>query len=357
MRRYLGLMLAIVVSLALLVSCAPTPAAPAPSPARPAIPAAPGAPAATPSPAAPAPKAKEIIRMFPGGMGSTSYVWLAAASFLLEKHSTWLKAEVVPTKGFVESITWLAQNKGSVVAAHIYLLNWARAGTNDFAALGKQDMQIIFPLYESAMTAVVLDKSPIKAWTAADLKGKKVAVREIGSSGWIVASSFLQAIGLDPLKDIKALHGGAADGIAAVMDGTADIYATIAGQPYPLLEDMFATKPSRLIPFTKDVVTKANDIAQFGLTLVPLAARTYKGQTAPVPMPFYFGVAATRADVSDDIISEIVRLWWEYADDRNEIHATIATRGTVENLKACEDVGIPYHKAALKYYREKGWFK
>ncbi|MFH1087334.1 MAG: TAXI family TRAP transporter solute-binding subunit [Chloroflexota bacterium] len=358
MRNRVGIALAILMLVSALASCAPAaPASPAPAPGPKPATAAPTAPAKPAAPATAAPREKTTVRLFASGVGASYWVYFTAMAFLAEKHSPWLRFEVVPTKGLGEALLFLLQKKGAVAGTKIFNIQASYKGEDEYKALGPtKDAQLITTMAQTAMTAVVLDKSPIKAWTYADLKGKKLAVREIGSAGVVYALAYLRAVGLDPEKDVRLIHGGLADCLSAVLDGTADVYASSAGHPQPALDDMTSSKPCRFLPFSREVIAKVNEA---GMDQVPVAmpANSYKGQKEPVLLGAEAGWAVTRADVSDDIVYELTRLWWEYMDERNEISDVIARFGTVDALKAAENVAVPYHKAALKYYREKGWFK
>jgi len=49
---------------------------------------------------------------------------------------------------------------------------------------------------------MLLDKRPIKAFTVAEIKGKKVVTREAGSTGAAFNDLALRTIGIDPKKDV-----------------------------------------------------------------------------------------------------------------------------------------------------------
>jgi NitT/TauT family transport system substrate-binding protein len=110
------------------------------------------------------------------------------------------------------------------------------------------DVKLIAGLHEGCIKILVPIDSPIQ--TVADLRGKRIAVDEIGGTPMSVASVSVGAVGIDPQTEIVWLPFPGDQEIQAVEKGEADVvaawdpFATIAEQSgkYRVLVDI-ATDP------------------------------------------------------------------------------------------------------------------
>ncbi|MFC2065937.1 TAXI family TRAP transporter solute-binding subunit [Chloroflexota bacterium] len=286
---------------------------------------------------------------------STTYAWGTAFALLGENHSDWLKMDLVPCKGSVESLRFLIEGKGSVAQSYEWISNDARAGIDAFADLGPKDnYRTIFNSQVPGGVAVVLDSNPIEAITYESLKGKTVATRQVGSAGIILCTEALKALGLDPKTDVKLLTMGQGDCNSAILDGTADIFIGVLGFNHKTMIELSTTKPVRFLPIPKGVMDKLGE----EISAVPgeIPAGMYKGQDEAVATPRMVQYWYAGEDVDDDIVYELVRLWWTYPDERNEVHPTIRDFATVDWVKtAIPAAKTAIHPGALKYYKEQGW--
>jgi NitT/TauT family transport system substrate-binding protein len=85
------------------------------------------------------------------------------------------------------------------------------------------DVKLIAGLHEGCIKILVPNDSPVR--TLADLKGKRIAVDEIGGTPMAVASVALGSVGLDPKKDAVWLPFPGDQEIQAVDRGQADVVA------------------------------------------------------------------------------------------------------------------------------------
>jgi len=70
--------------------------------------------------------------------------------------------------------------------------------------------------------------------TIRDLKGKTVAIREVGASSHVFLSSMLAYVGLDPSKDVKFEVHPSADSIQLLADGKVDAFLGFPPEPQEL---------------------------------------------------------------------------------------------------------------------------
>jgi NitT/TauT family transport system substrate-binding protein len=164
---------------------------------------------------------RELNVAYPFG-GSTSYFWVAHRSGAFEKYG--LRVQPIYIRGGVAGVQALLaknvliemQGASAVVAA------WAQ---------GAKDLKYIGAVGNKLDYILVANKS---IRSPADLKGKRVAVSQIGSSSDFIARYALRQVGLNPEKDVTIIAlGGAGERWAALQGG--HVEATVVQPPLTLL--------------------------------------------------------------------------------------------------------------------------
>ena len=164
---------------------------------------------------------RELNVAYPFG-GSTSYFWVAHRSGACEKHG--IRVRPVYIRGGVQGVQALLardvliemQGGQAIVSA------WAQ-GAKELRYLGAVGNKLDYILVGNAAM-----KSP------ADLKGKRIAVSQIGSSSDFVARYALRQLGLNPEKDVTIVAVGAAGERWAALNA-GHIQGTIVQPPLTLL--------------------------------------------------------------------------------------------------------------------------
>jgi NitT/TauT family transport system substrate-binding protein len=166
-------------------------------------------------------KPRELVVPYPFG-GSTSYYWVAYRSGAFEKYG--LKVHPVYIRGGRAGIQALLgrdaliemQGGSSVINA------WAQ-GAKELKLIGAVGNRLDY---------ILVGNPSIRG--AADLKGKKIGVSQIGASSDFVARHALRQVGLNPEKDAIIIGiGGAGERWAALTAGHID--ATVLQPPFTLL--------------------------------------------------------------------------------------------------------------------------
>jgi len=251
---------------------------------------------------------------------------------------------------------FLAKNESDIGLCYDWILMDMESGVEGFADIGPtKNARILVNQLEASGHIVVLDSSPITAFTNEQIKGKAVAVRQPGSAGAATADAMLRAIGIDPAKDVKLLPMSSLDGNSALLDGTADILLGLLGFPHSTQVELASTRAIRWLDLPPD--TQAKIMERMGGLPGELSGY-YKGLNKPVQTVLIPAMITLHKDIADDIAYDMVKIWYDHWEERNEFHASIKANGTVEKLKlVVGSSNTPVHPGALKYYQEKGWLK
>ena len=143
----------------------------------------------------------EIIKTITTGTGGntgTYYAFTTAVGQVLSTDD--YKFNVISTGGSQANIEMIADGEAQFAIVQNDVMNYAYEGTNGFAAPIK-DFSAVACIYSEVCQLVATEASGIKSM--ADLKGKTVAVGDVGSGVYYNAQQILEAAGLDIDKDIK----------------------------------------------------------------------------------------------------------------------------------------------------------
>ena len=167
-----------------------------------------------------------------------------------------------------------------------------------------------------------------------------------------MALRVLEAMGLDPKKDIRQERLGAAESVNAIKDRKIDAFFWVGGVPTAALTDLAATPgvKMRLVDHAEfvDAMNK-----KYGPLYVKstIAAGSYSGQDKPSANIDVWNILVTNDKMSDELAYNIVKTLVEKKADLVAVHKE------AENIDLKNQaVGspLPFHPGAKKYLQERG---
>lgn len=243
-------------------------------------------------------------------------------------------------------------NKGDIESGFAQgdLAGWAYDGVKLFAENGPlRDLRVIGSLFPTVTQLVVRADSPIH--TLADLKGKTVAVGEAGSGSAANAAVFFEAAGFNEGEVVQRyLRPGPA--AAEVKAGTIDALFLVGGQPVPVIRDLAATTPIRLIPIEGEVVERlTRDFDHYRITTIPAGA--YTGVDTPTPSIGFSALWLVNSRIEADLVYAITKSLWNPATAK--LLSAVEPIGRQIRLeRALDGLSVPLHPGAARFYREAG---
>jgi TRAP transporter TAXI family solute receptor len=225
--------------------------------------------------------------------------------------------------------------------------NWT--GTGLFKDQGEfKDFRMIAGVYESWHHFVVLDKSDIKS--IGDLKGKKLAVGAAGSGAAANAEMILGALGLwDKLKPLQLTFDASG---RALTDGQADA-VSMSSAPMPTIVTVEAMHKIRLIALSEDEMnTVVKKYPAYKKSVMP--AGVYKSWQKPYPCIAFQVYWAAHKDVDPAWVYQMMKVAFDpkNAEFLARVHTQLKTLSP--SFDGMQNMGIPLHPGAVKYYKEKG---
>ena len=187
----------------------------------------------------------------------------------------------------------------------------------------------------------------------ADLKGKRVSTGSAGSGVEVMALRVLEAMGLDPKKDIKQERLGAG-GIGQRDQGPARSTRSSgsAALPTAALTDLAATPnvKIKLLDHAQyvDAMNKKYGPLYVKATIAP---NSYGGQAQPNANIDVWNILVATDKMSDKMAYDIAKTLFEKKAD------LVATHKEAENIDLKNQsipVPMPWHPGAKKYLEEQG---
>jgi TRAP transporter TAXI family solute receptor len=204
-------------------------------------------------------------------------------------------------------------------------------------------------LYPQYFQVVALTNAGVNSY--ADLKGKSVVAQPKGNTAEIMTDMILKANGLNyqSLGRIS-FQASYTDAVSMLKDGHAQVMTLGTTAPASAVMDLASARDIRLVPVddkTFDFVKKANA----GHNKLTIKAGTYPKQDRDVNVIGYSTHLVVACDLPEQTVYQMVKTM------AGNIDAMAAVVKSIEGIKPkdmAQDIGVPFHKGATKFYREAG---
>ena len=201
-------------------------------------------------------------------------------------------------------------------------------------------------LYPQYFQVVVRADSGINS--AKDLKGKSLAAQPRGNTAEEITKQWLQVNGLT-YNDLKMSFVSYTDAVAQVQDGHAVAFTLGTTIPSGAVMDLASARDIKLLDLSDqlDAMRKLNP----GYTLVTVPKGTYPKQDKDVNVIGYATHIVASCKLPDDMVYAMTKTMAQNIPQMALVNKAIS--GLTPKMMA-EDIGVPFHKGAAKYYKEAG---
>lgn len=292
---------------------------------------------------------------FPGSpSGGSTYTYAAGIGSIINKYSNNVRLDVFPTAGVIENERLLREGQGQLTGMTSDIIINAVSGKGAYEGKPNNKIRILWRGQDILMHSIVKDGSPIKSYQ--DYRGKKVGTGAPGAMTIPMLEQALKAYDMS-LNDVKGQPITANEQVEALKDGTIDAFNFALGIPTPAIVDLTSSIPTRFIELSDDAwVRLSSNIPEGYYVRMEIPANSYTGQERPVKT---FGVPlwwVASADVSDEVIYEVVKTFFDHKTEADQIHPLIK-QTTSETAIAALPGGVDLHPGAARYFKEIGWLK
>lgn len=202
-------------------------------------------------------------------------------------------------------------------------------------------------LYPQYFQIVVNEDSGINS--VRDLKGKAIAVQSRGNTAEVVTQHILQTVGLS-YSDMKTnFLASYNDAVSMLKDGQAQAFTLGTTIPSGAVMDLATSRKIRVLDL-KDSVEPMKKI-NTGYVGVTMPANTYPNQPVALTKIGYAAHLVVSCKLPEDRVYTMLKTVAENIKDLSAVNKAMENMTPKE---MGEDIGVPFHPGAKRYYNEVG---
>lgn len=307
-----------------------------------------------------APASAEIFRAETSNPGGATHAAMVAMAKLANDHAD-INIQINDGQTLTSAAIKNAQGRidFSIVPPAVY--TFMTTGSAMYEKLGQEaidasaNLRSMFAFTGGAFHPMVYADSGITSLE--DLRGKKVFTGPPSGAASKNVEQLLQlATGMVPGEDYEVIRLNWGAGVQAMMDGKLDAMFNATAVGGANVEQIGLTSEIRFLGFDLDALGDekvAEYLAVPGRAFGAIDANTYSGQINEdsVTVPLYMMVAATRADLDEEVVYQVTKAFW---DNLDEVHDSSALLRPLSTETAFQALNIPLHPGAYRYYTEIG---
>ncbi|WP_019140299.1 TAXI family TRAP transporter solute-binding subunit [Noviherbaspirillum massiliense] len=300
--------------------------------------------------AAPVHAQQQFVNILTGGTSGVYYPMGVALSQIYSKMLPDAKVSVQATKASAENLNLLQSGRGELAFTLGDSLSDAWKGSEEagFKAPLKK-LRGVAGIYPNYIQIVASADSGIK--TLADLKGKRISVGAPKSGTELNARAIFKAAGMGYKDFAKVEYLPFGESVELMKNRQLDATLQSAGLGVSSLRDLASSVRIVVVPIPAEVVKKVGDAAYQSATI---PANTYEGQTADVQTAAVQNFLVTHQGVPADTVYKMTKAIFE---NKDQLLAAHAAAKAINKETAAQNMPVPLHPGAEKYYREAGLLK
>jgi TRAP transporter TAXI family solute receptor len=201
----------------------------------------------------------------------------------------------------------------------------------------------LYPQYYQVVVRADAGVNSIK-----DLKGKGLTTQQRGNTGELITAQLLKVNGMS-YSDVKASFVGYTDSVTQMQDGHAVAFTLGTTIPSGAVMDLAAARDIKLLDLS-DQLAEMRKINP-GYTLVTIPKGTYPKQDKDVKVIGYATHIVASCKLPEDTVYAMTKAMAQ------NIPSMVAVNKSIQGLTAkamAEDIGVPFHPGAAKFYKESG---
>ena len=284
------------------------------------------------------------LKMMTGPQGG---VWVPLGGQLKdmwEKAVGGLSVQALPGAG-IANVRGIEEGKADVGFGNSISTVDALAGNAPFTKKHGNVCNIatLYPQYFQVVTRADANINSVK-----DLKGKGVTTQQRGNTGEAITGHMLKVAGMG-YNDVKMSFVSYTDSVTQMQDGNAVAFTLGTTIPSGAVMDLAASRDIKLLDMT-DMYEDMRKINP-GYTLVNVPKGTYPKQDKDVKVIGYATHIVASCKLPEDMVYNMTKAMAANVSNMAAVNKAMA--GLTPKAMA-EDIGVPFHPGAAKFYKEAG---
>jgi TRAP transporter TAXI family solute receptor len=293
-----------------------------------------------------------VLSIGSGGMLGNYYSVAKAIARVVnqEQDAHGFRLQEEPTTGSVANIDALLAGDVAFGIAQADREYQAANGLADWKDRGRQkDLRAVFSLHTDSITVVATLASGIR--TTRDLIGKRVDIGHPDSGSRQNAIDALDVAGIDWREDMIVYGDDPDDRSSKYLRGELDAFFHTVG--HPTMDIRFAVNSlprARLIPLS-NIEKLLSTHPYYSRSVIPIGLYPDVENEVDVETVGVKAIFLTSAKIPDEIVYSITRAVFDDIESLGKFDPVLKTLSRTSML---EDVTVPLHSGALRYYEEAG---
>ena len=181
-----------------------------------------------------------------------------------------------------------------------------------------------------------------------DLKGKALSTQQKGNTGEQMTRAVLEVYGQNYGSLSKVNHGSYNDSVAQLKDNQAQVFSLITTVPASSVMDLASARDIRVLEVPDDKLKELQKL-NAGYDKRIIKAGSYPKQDKDIQTIGTWTHLIARCDLPEDTVYKITKA---LAENIPNLSAVVSAVKELTPKDMAIDIGVPYHKGALKYYKE-----
>ena len=295
----------------------------------------------------PIPAPAEQITLMTGPQGG---VWVplgGALKGMWEKAVPGLQVNMQPGAG-IANIRGVDEGKAHVGFGNTITTVDGLAGKPPYPKKITKVCQVanLYPQYYQVVVPVDANINSIS-----DMKGKVLVTQPKGNTAEIINVHMLQVHGMtyQSLAKVNFINSYT-DAVSMVKDGHAQVFTLGTAVPSSAVMDLASARDIKLIGIDAKILADMKKINP-GYSKLTIKAGMYPKQTKDVDVLGYATHIVAACDLPEDMVYRMTKAMSANVADMAASNKSIS--GLTPKIMA-EEIGVPLHKGALKFYKEAG---
>lgn len=252
------------------------------------------------------------------------------------------------TGASAENISMISKGEAELAIAMQDSVMQAYEGFGAYEGKANPELKALMRLWPNYVQLVTLKKSGINS--VADLKGKRVGVGAANSGVELNARMIYEAYGMT-YADSKVDYLSYGEAIDQMKNGQCDAAFVTSGLPNGTIMELATSYDMQIVPIDgagRDSLIEKYPF--FSKTIVP--ANTYNN-TSDVESVFVYNIMLVNDKLSEEMVYDMISVIFDNIATVKASHN--AANKNIDLSFGVEDVKIPLHPGAAKFWKEKGF--
>ncbi|MEP7281492.1 MAG: TAXI family TRAP transporter solute-binding subunit [Rubrivivax sp.] len=290
------------------------------------------------------PAAAQQVRLMTGPQGGSWYPLGGAIANIGDEAG--VKVQVLPGAG-IANVKAIQAGKADLGFANSISTVDGVAGRAPFTEKATNVCNVA-TLYPQYFQVVANADSGIKS--LGDLKGKGIAVQPKGNTAEFISQQALEVYGMKYEDMGRVSYVSYTDAVSLMKDNNAQVFTLGTTVPASAIMDLASARDITIVGIPEEKFQAMRKLNP-GYTKLVIPAGSYPKQTTDVQTIGYATHVIARCDLADDVVYKVLKGIVAKKADLTAIANAMAP--TTPKMMA-EDIGVPMHKGALKFYKEAG---